>query len=271
MATGSARRIPSSTLPVTNASSGTTPKMGSTCSTLPARPFRSPTRRATAIWASNGSSARLENVTFENNLTVHDCNRLSAPFGDAPSSYNQNLSLFCRAAGDCFALSWLPTTTAHFAFNTIVTLAARRRSTSAAPARVRPGASRSRTTSSMDIRAHSTGRAPGSSIRRTASLFTNLGHNIYYGARSCPTDVDPTAKCVDPKLENTPAFSGEASLDAVDMHLRAGSLGHRRCAWPSPASRPTTQARRGRPTRRSARTSRKARAEPPPRLLAGAP
>ena len=38
-------------------------------------------------------------VTFTNNLTVANCNRMSQPLPGAPSNYNQHLTLFCRASG----------------------------------------------------------------------------------------------------------------------------------------------------------------------------
>jgi Putative Ig domain len=55
-----------------------------------------------------GGSPVPTTVTFLNNLTVGNCNRLSQPFPGAPSNYNQYLAGFCRAAGNVLA-SDIPT------------------------------------------------------------------------------------------------------------------------------------------------------------------
>jgi hypothetical protein len=49
-------------------------------------------------WGYNFTSA-----TFTNNLVVGNCNRMSAPLAGAPSTYNANLSDFCRAGS---TISW---------------------------------------------------------------------------------------------------------------------------------------------------------------------
>jgi hypothetical protein len=45
-------------------------------------------------------------VLFQNNLTIANCNRLSAAMPGAPAKYNQYLSEFCRAGGNAWALEW---------------------------------------------------------------------------------------------------------------------------------------------------------------------
>ena len=45
-------------------------------------------------------------VLFQNNLTVSDCDRLSAPISGAPSNYNQYLIDFCRADGAAMSFIW---------------------------------------------------------------------------------------------------------------------------------------------------------------------
>jgi hypothetical protein len=50
-----------------------------------------------------GGGAVPQTVTFQNNLTVSGCQRMSAPLAGAPSGYNQYLSDFCRAAGNVIA------------------------------------------------------------------------------------------------------------------------------------------------------------------------
>jgi hypothetical protein len=164
----------------------------------------------------------MQSIVFENNLTLHDCHRLSEAFGDAPATFNQNLSLFCRAAGDCVAMSWPPTSTVRFDFNTFVTYGSTTFDIGCT------GNCPTDTTFENNIvygySSPIDGEKPGIFYpENPGAMFVTTGHNIYFDTRTCPTDVDPTAKCIDPKLENTPTFSGEASLDAVDMHLHAGS------------------------------------------------
>ncbi len=69
-------------------------------------------------WGSGGSTP--QTVDFENNLTVSGCQRMSQPLTGAPSTYNTNLSLFCRAAGDVMSPNISPGSTWKFANNTFV-------------------------------------------------------------------------------------------------------------------------------------------------------
>src|SRR6201999_4136700 len=49
----------------------------------------------------------MQTVLFQDNLTIHNCNRMSQAITGAPSGYNEYLSLFCRAAGDGFAMTMI--------------------------------------------------------------------------------------------------------------------------------------------------------------------
>lgn len=59
-------------------------------------------------------------TAFINNLTVGNCNRLSVQLLDAPVTFNEHLSLFCRAAGDVFSFSSNANSTVLLANNTVV-------------------------------------------------------------------------------------------------------------------------------------------------------
>ena len=59
-------------------------------------------------------------TTFVNNLTVGNCNRLSAPIPGQPSNYYQNLGAVCRAAGDFLSFSSAANSTVLLANNTVV-------------------------------------------------------------------------------------------------------------------------------------------------------
>jgi hypothetical protein len=57
---------------------------------------------------------------FENNLTLGNCRRMSAPLPGAPQNYNRYLSLYCRAAGDVFSFYSAANSTVLFENNTTV-------------------------------------------------------------------------------------------------------------------------------------------------------
>jgi len=56
----------------------------------------------------------------------------------------------------------------------------------------------------------------------SSSVWGTRSNNIFWNVRnlSCPTGYAGEA-CVDPSLQNAPAFSGEASLDAFNLHLQS--------------------------------------------------
>jgi hypothetical protein len=54
-------------------------------------------------WKWGGDDTVPNNTTFENNLTVNNCQRMDSPMTGVPSTYNKYLTDFCRAGGDGMA------------------------------------------------------------------------------------------------------------------------------------------------------------------------
>lgn len=165
----------------------------------------------------------MRKVLFQNNLTVHNCRRMSAPMPGAPDGYHRYLSLFCRAAGDGFAFSVNDEGTYIFRNNSF-----------AGYGTVSYDISCSGTCTKANIIFQNNlhigykdpiqgGELPA--IFYTTGLprnpFSAKDHNIYYNMRSCPFGF--TEHCTNPKIVNMPAWNGEASLDAINFHLTSGS------------------------------------------------
>lgn len=164
----------------------------------------------------------MHSVVFQNNLTVHNCRRLSAPMAGAPEGYHRYLSLFCRAAGDGIAFSVNDGGTYIFRNNSF-----------AGYGTVSYDISCSGTCTKANIIFQNNlhvgykdpvgGQLPA--IFYTTGLprnpFIAKDHNIYYNMRTCPFGL--TEHCTNPKIANMPGWSGEASLDGINFHLTSGS------------------------------------------------
>lgn len=164
----------------------------------------------------------MQQVLFENNVTVHNCKRMSAAMTGAPEGYHRYLTLFCRAAGDGIAFSVKDGGTYTFRNNSF-----------AGYGSVSYDISCSGSCSKANIiyqnnlnigyKSPIDGQLPA--IFYTSGLprnpFIAKDHNIYFNMRSCP--MGWTEHCVNPKIANMPAWSGEASLDAINFHLTSGS------------------------------------------------
>lgn len=164
----------------------------------------------------------MQKVVFENNVTVHNCRRMSAPMAGAPDNYHRYLSLFCRAAGDGIA----------FSINDGSTYVLRNNSFAGYGA-VSYDISCSGTCTKANITFQNNlhigyndpvgGKLPA--IFYTTGLprnpFAAKDHNIYYRMRSCPLGF--TEHCTNPKIVNMPAWNGEASLDTINFHLTSDS------------------------------------------------
>lgn len=164
----------------------------------------------------------MQKVVFENNVTVHNCRRMSAPMAGAPDGYHRYLSLFCRAAGDGIA----------FSINDGSTYVLRNNSFAGYGA-VSYDISCSGTCTKANIVFQNNlhigyndpvgGKLPA--IFYTTGLprdpFISKDHNIYYRMRSCPFGF--TEHCTNPKIVNMPAWNGEGSLDGINFHLTSDS------------------------------------------------
>jgi len=169
-------------------------------------------------------------TTFVNNLTVGNCNRMSAPMPGAPSNYNQYLTLFCRAAGDVFSFSSNANSTVLLANNTVIAYSNTVFDMNCVvsdgcgttpfvytnnlilgytvPANNFPGAN---------------GQAPGLFYFSDPTDAVVSSHNLEFGIRN--GDVcGGTILCSDPLLVSEPvqgSIPPESTLDALDFHPAA--------------------------------------------------
>jgi hypothetical protein len=162
-------------------------------------------------------------VLFQNNLTVNNCSRMSAPMPGAADRYNRYLSLYCRAGGDGIVFSVEDGGTYVFQHNSYAGYG---------------GASYDITCDVSCSKANiiyqnnlSIGYKDPTSGKLSAlfyltdvpsSVFSTRDHNIYYNMRGiCPMNL--TERCPDPKIVGMPEWHGEASLDGINFHLTSAS------------------------------------------------
>lgn len=165
----------------------------------------------------------MQHVVFRNNVTVHNCSRLSAPMEGAPADYNRHLSLFCRAAGDGIAFAVVDGGSYVFQNNSYVGYGSTSYDISCGAEHCSAANIVFENNLHAGYKNPKDGQFPavfyGQNLPRNP--FQTQDHNIFYRMRSCPPGT--ADRCVDPKVVNLPVWSGEASLDHVDLHLTAGS------------------------------------------------
>jgi len=194
-------------------------------------------------WGDNYAS-----VVFENNLVNGNCDRMTAPLPGAPSTYNANLSDFCRAQS---AMSWnyFDGATLLMANNTMVSYSP---GYFVIGCNTASGCSHVVTTFQNNIllgydnpTTYNQGAQAGgpavyycqdnTNNSNEISCATQMGtwnraDNIYYGMRAtnftCPTGF-PGETCVNPQLMDQPTGNGaafvESELDNFNYALSNGS------------------------------------------------
>jgi hypothetical protein len=163
----------------------------------------------------------MKSVLFQNNVTVNNCRRMSAAIEGAPTGYNRNLSLFCRAGGGGIIFAVSDGGTYTFQNNSF---AGYGDTSYVINCEGSCGHENILFENNLNVgyKDPATGKIAAvvyTEIPRTASIVSD--HSIYYAMRSCPSGKGD--KCVDPKIANLPVWSGEASLDRIDFHLTSGS------------------------------------------------
>ena len=143
---------------------------------------------------------------FENNLTIGDCARLSAPMPGAPPGYNRYLSNFCRAAGDVFSFFTGANSTILLANNTVVADSNTVFDIGCAPANTCQSTPIDFINNVFLGYRLKGAEAPGLIYPNDRSIKVTAHHNIEYGNRSgyaCSRgDI-----CSDPRLTGEPAQS----------------------------------------------------------------
>ncbi|WP_348267230.1 choice-of-anchor Q domain-containing protein [Edaphobacter sp. DSM 109919] len=164
----------------------------------------------------------MKGVVFQNNLTVNNCSRMSAPFPGAPEGYHRYLSLFCRAAGEGIAFRITDSGTYLFQNNSFAGYGTTSYDISC-------WISCKKATVTYQNNLNIGYKNPADREVPAVFYFDNVpgnpfvtqDHNIYYNMRSCPSGS--TQHCSDPKIVRMPVWNGEASLDDIDFHLTASS------------------------------------------------
>ena len=164
----------------------------------------------------------MKGVVFQNNVTVNNCSRMSAPIAGAPEGYHRYLSLFCRAAGDGIAFRITDSGTYLFQNNSFAGYG-----TTSYDISCWISCKKATITyqNNLNIGYKSPANGEPAAIFYLADIpgnpFITQDHNIYYHMRTCPSGA--TQHCVDPKIAKMPVWNGEASLDDIDFHLTASS------------------------------------------------
>jgi Putative Ig domain len=173
-------------------------------------------------------------VTFLNNLTVANCNRLSQPMTGAPSGYNQYLTGFCRAAGNAFAIVIPSGSTWTMANNTVVTYQPTIFDIACPTGVPGPCPSTVKFTNNIflgyDNPSNPYGPLTPGLYYTTGSVGITLvaTHNVEFGIRNddCPTAGGSGNICSDPLLVGEPArgtVPPESTLDNFNFHLTSNS------------------------------------------------
>jgi hypothetical protein len=165
-------------------------------------------------------------ATFQNNLTVHNCLRMSVPITGAPVGYNAGLSNFCRAANSAIAFNLLPNAVFNYDYNTMIGYADTLFDIGCSTADCSTAKVNYRNNIIYGYPSPITKQNPGIFYNETGvsnSIWNLRSNNIYYHARTCPTGFS-NESCVDPKLVLVPAsYSSEDVFDSFDLHLQLGS------------------------------------------------
>ena len=189
-------------------------------------------------WGPNDSP-----LVFENNTAVANCARLSAPFPGQPSTYNANLSDFCRAS-DAIAMGFRDGGSLTMANNTIVTYAPTTFDISCWGTYPDPqgvGTCNNSTfifennivvgydnPTMLNLGGQSGG--PGAFYFSAPIGTFTRNNNLYFGIRPtnfiCPTGI-PSEMCADPLFVNEPTGRGgnfvESELDNFNFNISPGS------------------------------------------------
>lgn len=164
----------------------------------------------------------MRSAVFQNNVTVHNCRRLSAAMPGAPEGYNRHLGLFCRAAGDGISFTISDDGTYILQNNSFAGYGA-----TSYDMNCSGSCTKAKITFQNNLQVGY--RDPKSGETPAVFYFTGLprnpfavrDHNIYYNMRGCPSG--PDERCLNPRIANLPAWNGEASLDHIDFHLTSVS------------------------------------------------
>ncbi len=173
-------------------------------------------------------------VVFENNLVLGNCMRMSAPIAGAPSTYNRNLSDFCRA-GSTLSFDFRQGGTAVLDNNTIVSYAPVTfdincwdESCSNSVLTLKNNIVRGYDDPGTYNLGGERGGPGGFYFGKSIGKVVREG-NLYFGLRGmrCPIARLGGEMCADPQFVTEPGFGSEKDLDNFNFHLAENSPARR--------------------------------------------
>ena len=168
-------------------------------------------------------------ATFENNLVLGNCLRMSAPMEGAPSTYNSKLGDFCRAQ-DAVSFNFRQGGTALLANNTIVSYAPTTfdidcwdGSCSNSVLTFKNNVVRGLDNPSTYNMGGRAGGPGGFFFQKPIGKIVRE-NNVYFGLRGfrCPTGYT-NERCEEPKFAGATRFTKEQDLDNFNFRLSGGS------------------------------------------------
>jgi hypothetical protein len=185
-----------------------------------------------ANWKWGGDNAVVNTTTFQNNLTVNNCSRMSGPMTGTPSTYNQYLTGFCRAGGNGIASVFPPGSTWTLQDNTFIT-AQQIAWYVACPAGDSACAGTINSTNNVFLGYVDPNNPYGGTNVPTLyyldpSITLNVSHNDEYGMKwgTCPSSINGVM-CLDPLFVNEPVQpwpGAESDLDVFNPFLKGNSF-----------------------------------------------
>jgi hypothetical protein len=170
--------------------------------------------------------------TLINDVSIGNCERMSAPFPGAPSTYNLYLGDLCRAAGDensfGFDNTQTPLPSATIEFSTFIGYGATVIDASYAGSQTSCAGCtylfRDNIVLGYSEASYDAGQAPGMFYGMTPTI---QDHNLFYGTRYCPAvsaDVSPDCQ-LDAGFIGEPLspLSSESQMDNYNFSLAPGS------------------------------------------------
>jgi hypothetical protein len=172
-------------------------------------------------WGSN-----FTNVTVQNNIAISNCARMSAPLSGAPATYNQYLSLFCRA-GDATSFNFLNGGIADVENNTFIGTSSilfdiACTDTSCAKTLFTFRNNIVRAYADTTSQGSYNGGAGPAGLTYSGPAIGNIveDHDIFFGPMRNQSCSVPTVPCEDPQFSSEPAaFADETTLDALQTSL----------------------------------------------------
>ncbi len=178
-----------------------------------------------------------QTVLFANNTTVHNCERILAPFGDEPSSAIIPGVTGCRAAGDGIVISMAAMGSDIFQNNSYAGYGNTSYDMTCESGFETCPDAKSTYQNNINIgivnSVYQPGLQPGLFYTESASMPANGGwavrdHNLYFNFRNgtgCPAPLNAGELCADAKFVDEPGLtiSSEAVLDNFNFNLTSNS------------------------------------------------